>query len=291
MYRRIAVLFFVGGCFEPAEVETEAAAWETTSVSQESSSTHLWIVDRAVDQLGRQSSSNAVAAYRLMTKSTCKKQWQQGLYDADYKAPYHGGWSDLKPGASEVTIALSGATWAPHFYDPSTGANYQGDTTTTAKTQALAFATSAKQKLAAGDTAGGCYALGLALHFFTDITQPMHATNFTATDSPVKLHSNVEVYSMGVQTRYAISSTSTLTVGTPTAEVDAAAWTSHDQWPGLYGAIDAVYTRRCVSISLFPADMTSCWQGDAAVDAQIGISLRSAQIETAEFILALDLAR
>jgi phospholipase C len=273
---------------DPA-ADPEAVAWEAESPTEELHSSHLWIVNRAVEQLGRQSSTAAQRAYRLLTGSTCKSRWQQGLFDADYKAPYHGGWSDLRVGATTLEIALSGATWASHFYDPSTGVNYEGDAAPTARTEALAHASVARTRLAAGDLTRGCYSLGLALHYFTDITQPMHAVNFTATDWPLKLHSNVEHRGMDVQAAYAITTTVALSVGTATRELDDAAWRSADQWLTLWSAVERAYASRCWSISLYPYDSTSCWQGDARVDAAIGASLRTAQTATAEWVLALDL--
>src|SRR5687768_10939438 len=143
---------------DPA-ADPEVVAWETESPTEELHSTHLWIVNRAVDQLGRQGTSHANRAYRLLTGATCRARWQQGLFDADYKAPYHGGWSDLRVGATMLEIALSGATWASHFYDPSTGVNYEGDATPTARTEALAHASTARSRLAAGDLSRGCYEL------------------------------------------------------------------------------------------------------------------------------------
>jgi phospholipase C len=264
---------------DPA-ADPEAVAWETTSPTEELHSTHLWIVNRAVDQLGRQGTAPALRAYRLMTGAACKAQWQQGLFDADYKAPYHGGWSDIRVGATTLEIALSGADWASHFYDPSTGVNYDGDASPTARTEALSHASTAKSRLAVGDLTRGCYELGLALHYFTDITQPMHAANFTATDWPVKLHSNVEMRGMDVQAWYAINTFVTLSVGTPTSELDDAAWRSYDQWPPLWSAVERAYASRCWSINWYPYDSTSCWRGDARVDGAIGASLRTAQIAT-----------
>ncbi|MCA9677168.1 MAG: hypothetical protein H6709_03880 [Kofleriaceae bacterium] len=268
--------------------EPDTAAWETKSPTEELNSTHLWIVDRAVDLLGGQSSTAATRAAALMNRPTCRAAWQQGLFDADYKAPYHGGWSDLPVDASWVTIALSGADWAPHFYDPSTGVNYQGDASPTARTEALAHAANAKSRLAARDEAGGCYELGLALHFFTDITQPMHAANFTATDWPLQLHSHLEQRAMKVQAGAALTS-ATLHVGTPSSEIEDAAWTSYDQWPAMWDAIAAAYKRRCWTVYIYPSDSQGCWDGDARVDGTIRGSLRTAQVATAEFVASIGL--
>jgi hypothetical protein len=297
MNRRTPLLallpFALTACAAEAEPEPtadpEAVAWETTSPTEELHSTHLWIVNRAVDQLGRQGTSAANRAYWLLNGSTCRARWQQGLFDADYKAPYHGGWSDIRVGATALEIAVSGADWASHFYDPSTGVNYEGDATPTARTEALAHAAVARTRLAANDLTRGCYELGLALHYFTDITQPMHAANFTATDWPLKLHSNVEMRGMDVQAAYAINTFVPLSVGTPTSEIDDTAWRALDQWPTLWSAVERAYASRCWSINFYPYDSTSCWRGDTRVDASIGASLRTAQIATAEWVLALDL--
>ena len=292
MKRPLTVLFAlaaVPACADTEPAEPEAVAWETMTPTEELHSTHLWIVNRAVDQLQRQNSAAATRAYRLMTKASCRNAWQQGLYDADYKAPYHGGWGDLKPGSSELDIAKAGATWAPHFYDPSTGVNYLGFSSPTARTETIAHGNAARTRLAAGDIKGGCYELGLALHFFTDITQPMHSVNFTATDTPVKLHSDLEGYAMDIQSAYAIPGAATLAVGTVTAEIEEAAWRAHDQWPAMIDAVEDAYAARCGSITLFPVDVASCWSGDARVDAATGDALRSAQTATAELVLALDL--
>jgi len=284
------LLLTLSACAEPADAPgSEPIAWETQSPNEELHSTHLWIVDRAIDQLGRQGTTAATSAYRLLTKASCRNAWQQGLFDADYKAPYHGGWGDLKVGASETEIALAGATWVSHFYDPSTNTNYVGLSSPTARTETLSHGATARSRLATGDIKGGCYELGLALHYFTDITQPMHAVNFTATDSPTTLHSDIELRAMSIQSGFAIASTATLSAGTPAAEIDEAAWRSHDQWPALIGAVETAYAGRCGSIDNFPVDVTFCWQGDAGVDAAIGASLRTAQTATAELVLALDL--
>ena len=99
-------------------------------------------------------------------------------------------------GASTTELVLSGATWASHFYDPDTGLNYKGQKSPTAYDQGLAHLANARAALAKGNRANGCYELGLSLHYFTDITQPMHASNYTATNYPVELHSDFESYAM-----------------------------------------------------------------------------------------------
>src|SRR4051812_8342348 len=65
--------------------------WAVNSSVDEAGSTHLWIVDRAVDAVGqRLDLSGAASARARMTNAVCKARWQQGLYDADYRKQYNG---------------------------------------------------------------------------------------------------------------------------------------------------------------------------------------------------------
>src|SRR6185503_3332441 len=53
-----------------------------------------------------------------------------------------------------------------------------------------------------GPPAAGCYELGLALHYMTDITQPMHAASFSGVSSPLWLHPYFEAYVPFVQNKF-----------------------------------------------------------------------------------------
>src|SRR6478609_2261653 len=127
---------------DSVDIDNPTPYWAVNSVTDEAGSTHLWIVDRATDVLGQHSEGTRARSWLL--NATCKSRWQQGLYDADYRHEYNGGRFDLTPSSSTITIGLSGATWAPHFYDPDSGQNYKGQTSPTAKTEALAHAANAK---------------------------------------------------------------------------------------------------------------------------------------------------
>ncbi len=118
---------------------------------------------------------------RLFENATFQAAIFNGLYDADYKGEY----------TDSIGII---PTWKSHFFDPTTGKNWWGDIAPTALTQAIMFAykslsycamiedgrdkhgKSDEQLAEWYDKAG--YALGLALHYFTDLSQPMHAANF-----------------------------------------------------------------------------------------------------------------
>ncbi len=271
----------------PAEVDQPPGVirWETALTGEEASSTHLWIVDRAIDILSRHTDQpSAAAAYERLTDPVCQSRWQQGLFDADYKAPYHDGYSNLYPGASEWRIALSGATWESHFYDPDSGENYRGKTSPVAKQRALEHAANADAKLANGDAWNGCYELGLSLHYMTDMTQPMHTANFAATDWPLRLHTHLEGYAMQVQDSYARADWSGAPHATRAQLLQATARASKALWPMMLDALEYAYGARCDPFGDYWFDHEDCWQGDAGVNAAIGAALSTAQDATAQYL-------
>ena len=283
--------------------ERTEAQWDAESVDNEHASTHLWIVNRGIDLLAKHADELPIAkrAVELLNTPSCRSNWQQGLLDADFKAVYNNGRSDLQLNASDVEVALSGATWESHFYDADTGKNYKGATSPTALTEAESHIQRSMEdggRLAA-DNAKSCYELGLAFHYFTDLTQPMHASNFTAVDRPAKLHSNLEGYALEIQDRFPLADWS----GAPSGEVhDFIVKTAKDSKalfaPGVKAVVNA-YNRNkwahgvlCRDIEVDPlrfierqhVDYKVCWAGDAEVDAAVGNSLHAAQDHTAEFI-------
>jgi hypothetical protein len=54
----------------------------------------------------------------------------------------------------------------------------------------------------------------------------------------------------------------------------------------LMSAVTKAYRARC-GIGLPAVDISRCWSGDAAVDAQIGTSLSTAQDSTAKYLYAV----
>lgn len=251
-----------------------APYWSSGSTTDEGKSTHLWIVDHARAILGKhQTLTRAARAFAWLNDSACSPRWRQGLADADDKVSYNNWW-----------------TWKSHFYDPSTGTNYLGGTSPVAYNEALSHLANAKTGLSKGDVKNGCYELGLALHYATDMTAPQHAANFAATDRPIQLHSHIEDRATDVQSQFVVLDWS----GPPTGSVNTVltnlAWTSHDLWPSLWTSLANAYSARCGdNIDDYTFDHTSCWQGDAGVDAQLGVALRQAQISTAAFLYAADL--
>jgi phospholipase C len=272
-----------------APAGTRQADWDAESVNDETQSTHLWIVNRAIDLLATRSEPQAVAAVALLRASDCVPQWHQGLADADFKGAYNGGAFDVPVGGSTTLLVLSGATWAGHFYDPDSGLNYKGQKSPTAYDQALAHLANVRAQLAK-NRATACYELGLSLHYFTDITQPMHASNYTAKDWPLELHSDYESYGMTEQARFVATTWAGPTSGDASAQLLAAAHASKPRWPTLKTAITNAYAARgCGKFSSYWTDHTNCWEGDASVDAQLGVELVASQQATASYLFAIDL--
>lgn len=248
--------------------------WSSGSTTDEGKSTHLWIVDHASAILGKHPTlARAARAYGWLTNAACSARWRQGLEDADDKVGYNNWW-----------------TWKSHFYDPSTGTNYLGGSSPVAYNEALSHLASAKSGLAKGDVKNGCYELGLALHYATDMTAPQHAANFAATDRPIQLHSHIEDRATDVQGQFVVLDWAAPPTGTVNAVLSNLAWSAHDQWPALWASLANAYSARCGDdINGYTLDHTSCWQGDVGVDAQLGVALRQGQINTAAFLYAANL--
>lgn len=172
--------------------------WDTEDVWDETKSTHLYIVNRAA-QLAGTGTTPGFADFinsdmqPFVGKDEASKFRQglcQGIYDADFLPAFNNpNW-------------LTQPTWKSHFYDPATGQNYMGETTPTALTNGALFLATSVAQFRPGPfdayTAG--YNLGLALHYFTDLTQPMHAANYTYLSSfPFGYHTDFEVYVMAQQ--------------------------------------------------------------------------------------------
>jgi hypothetical protein len=294
----VLLVVLAGGCSDSAEppVASDEASWEAMSVHEESASTHLWLVERALDVLAKHpDDARACSAIALLDDEGCKGRWRQGLFDADYRHEYNDGSSDLEPGSSLAAIVFSGASWKSHFYDPDTGENWQGERTPTGLTESMAHLRMARALLR-GDKPTACYELGLALHFVTDLTHPMHAANFTNVDRPRRLHGNVEAWSMEVQDGYALDDWSGAPSGGIEAFVIGAARASKRQWAPMWEAIADAYEAapdRFVCGSLRAPwwdvltaqqfDQPSCWQ-TPAVKARVGESLRRAQDLTAQYL-------
>jgi phospholipase C len=358
---------------------TTTQAWNASSPTDETKSTHLWVVNRAIDITSNHvndipSLANTLAWIR--DDAECRSNWETGLYEADYLAPFNAGTGDLPlengPSAQgcccgidlstlskDVNVVLNNSTWLIHFYDPSTSLDYGNFASSTdlptgvlhpiySSMQSILEANGNAVPLEARGAAiyrfgnarnllegvnvppshqdepsdlrdRGCYELGLAMHYVTDITQPMHASNFTAASLPRLLHSNFEEYAQSIQSTYAVADwTQTptggdlMTVIQQIAQTSKAHWVAPDGSPGpLKKAYQDAYAAGStwdasgnpVSSTLCTAaaveasgdlgnvslDVPSCWQNNGPVTDETGSALRDAQISTATFLAAIQL--
>jgi hypothetical protein len=169
----------------------------------ETHSTHLWIFNRACDTLVSNadlgSGPEMRATYRPQDRNTIR--WcltdsrfvlavKQGIYDADNKGLFDKD--------------TSGFIFSAHFYNPKL--NRGGDWDPNYEVNAFNYGTRYfRESLNAGDAVASGYALGLAIHYLQDLTQPMHCGLFR--NDPVTedwRHENYEYWALQRQIRWTL---------------------------------------------------------------------------------------
>lgn len=98
--------------------------------------------------------------------------------------------ASLLPDKDEIGYSF----YAGHFYDPDTNTNYDGLTTNTAKTNAVAHYNTAVQAARDGDAATAFEYLGRCLHYVQDANEPHHAANDIASIGLLTPHGAFEAY-------------------------------------------------------------------------------------------------
>ncbi len=184
--------------------------WDAQDPYDDTKSTHLWIVNQAARLAALDLNPGGRQIYELVKPGQGKvgdpfhDQLCQGLYDADWLDQYRG-----------PKIAGLQPSYAGHFYDPDTGLNWLGSKYNTAVTNNRDYGSVAFEKFSKLDDLGhprvlpvsdrgpAGYNLGLALHYLTDLTQPMHSSNFTQVSSHPNFmyHGAVETYAMEHQSK------------------------------------------------------------------------------------------
>ena len=174
--------------------------WDSKDKYDQTKSTHLWLVSRAaevarpVPVLGQRIYDLVAPNIKGKGTSRFHDALCEGLWDADAADPYRN--SLLEGDAWYDTLS---ATYKSHFYDPSTGKNWWGETSPTALTEGKKFFYQSASQYKLGNLSAAGYNLGLALHYLTDMTQPMHSTNFTVLSStPIGFHSAFETIAIQV---------------------------------------------------------------------------------------------
>lgn len=182
-----------------SRADAGAPGWEVESVFDETKSTHLWILNRAAllaEQDGGAVGTQIGALVKPFRGPIADEPFHnrlfEGLHDADYVSP----WDDeLIPGVHETAFYTS------HFFDPDTGTNWLGRTSPTAVERGASLANEAIDYYIAGELGEAGYRLGLAMHYATDLTQPMHSSNRSQFSSWLPFwHRDFEKYVMAQQT-------------------------------------------------------------------------------------------
>ncbi|WP_435740138.1 hypothetical protein [Clavibacter nebraskensis] len=195
----------LGSLFEEQDPQV---SWDTAALWDESKSTHLFIVNRGAEYAlgGCLTSSFAYSTIAngmqpfadQPSSSDFRTGMVNGLYDADFKAAF------VQPFIPGFNLNVS-RTYTSHFYNPTTGKNYRGGSDH-ALHRAFTYQQMSMTEINGpnGLSFEAGYYLGLALHYFTDLTQPMHAADYTYFSStPYGYHSYFEEYAMSIQTVYA----------------------------------------------------------------------------------------
>lgn len=133
-----------------------AVRWSTNCVSDPMYNTHLGIVNAALDLI----KTHDPNIYMIMQHY--RPVWRAAIFDADHMNPYYAC-----------------SSYVGHFYDPDTGKNSINETSPTAASEAATHLQQFRALRGTGDFSDAMYQLGIMLHFATDLTQPMHASNFT----------------------------------------------------------------------------------------------------------------
>ncbi|MEI4801568.1 zinc dependent phospholipase C family protein [Bacillus sp. NPDC077411] len=176
-----------------------AEKWSAEAPYHSDKSTHLWIAKQAIEIMKTESNVETnKQAVDFLNFPQYKDLFSKGLYDADYN-------SEFNDGGLGIGGVFKGG-WKSHFYDPDTQKNYRGETDPTALTQGKKYFYESGEHFRNKDYEKAFYYLGVATHYLTDATQPMHAANFTAIDTrAIKYHSAFENYVTTIQNQFAVN--------------------------------------------------------------------------------------
>ncbi len=288
-----------------ASVKRTAVSTIEHNVKQ-SGNTHLWVVNQALDLLHKEDPSGLtpLGAFvnELRKSKTVRQQWEQGLWDGDTPA-----------------YADADGHQGTHFYNAAkkdrSGAFTPFDTYFPAVDNKFgcknARACAAAQlKNVAGFRLGetnpqtkqtAAYHLGLALHYMTDATQPMHTSGWSGADIPTNGHPQWEYYVPQIQHKFTVDGQNRnprfldwqaqgLDLDNPNNVFHQAALKSNGFAPRLAGALNVDGGAGIVTIQGFngigPYTGYNFYNDDA-VDALTGEILQDAYQSTAAYLAAV----
>ena len=191
-------------CYVSAPYAHRTAVSTVTMDVKQSGNTHLWIVNRALDLLAKSGDPGVTALVAKMNVKAIRDSWENGLWDGD--DDNHKDGPNLRSGS--------------HFYNGA-GKDWNGNSTSVTtftiagldanKTlqghnpNARESADSRLRTVTGSLDATKAYELGLALHYLTDMTQPMHTSGYDALAIPTMLHPQYEYYVPFVQAKFPVT--------------------------------------------------------------------------------------
>ncbi len=207
-------------CYIAAPGVKRTAVSTVTMEVKQGGNTHLWIVNRALDLLA-QSNDTVVRAFAAkMNESAVRSRWEDGIWEGDsihvdypenmgthFYNPagkdWNGNVTDIttynisKGSILPVLLGITGGPAGGTVVSDTVGKLMFKNKKSCANARECATAQIAKVK--GGLNATNAYELGLALHYMTDLTQPMHTSSYDGFKIPNNLHPQYEYYAAFVQ--------------------------------------------------------------------------------------------
>ncbi|MGS2751548.1 phospholipase C [Bacillus zanthoxyli] len=160
--------------------------WSAEDKHKEGVNSHLWIVNRSIDMMSR--NTTIVKKNQVALLNEWRTELENGIYNADHENPYFDNF-----------------TFASHFYDPETGSTYIPLVSTQAKEAGSKYFKLAGESYKKNDMKQAFFYLGLSLHYLGDVNQPMHAANFTNLSYPQGFHSKYENFVDTIKDNYKVN--------------------------------------------------------------------------------------
>lgn len=192
--------FYASLCYTACPAGSKRTAVSTcTHEIKWRGNTHLWVVNQAIELLKNNDSSIAQQAVEKLNNSECRASWEKGLWDADDPDGDLVDSPSTSAGGTHFYNAAGHDAWGdPIDYKTYMIAGTSKDSNGNARIEAK----SNIDKIGHFEDTDDCYSLGLALHYATDMTQPMHTTGFSGASIPIMLHPTLEEYIPTIQTRF-----------------------------------------------------------------------------------------
>ncbi|MEW4153344.1 phospholipase C [Bacillus thuringiensis] len=159
--------------------------WSAEDKHSEGVNSHLWIVNRAIDIMSR--NTTRVKQDQVVLLNEWRTDLESGIYSADHENPYYDN-----------------STFVSHFYDPDDGSAYIPLAKQAKETGAKYFKL-AGESYKNKDMKQAFFYLGVSLHYLGDVNQPMHAANFTNLSYPQGFHSKYENFVDTIKDNYKVT--------------------------------------------------------------------------------------